>query len=88
MEDLLLLLCAGLLVLLQLLTCIFCKRAWLRWMPFMVSVALTAFCMVMYLCSNQTNWGYIILIGLIGIVLLFQGIILLVNRLIRLMMKF
>ncbi len=78
---------AGLLVLFQLFACIYAKKGLLRWLPFTISMALSIFCIIMYLGSNQTNWAYIILIALLGIVLLLQGCILLANRLIRWMMK-
>ncbi len=87
MEDWLIFISAGLLVLFQLLSCIFAKKALVRWLPFLVSAVLTVFCFAMYFGSNQTNWGYIILIALLGVVLLLQGAIIFVNRLIRWIIK-
>ncbi len=87
MEDLIFVVAAGLLVLFQVLSCVFAKRAWLRWLPFLISLALMAFCFVLYGLSGWTNWAYIILIALLGLALMAQGAVLLINRLVRWMLK-
>ncbi len=88
MEDLIFLIVAGLLILLQLMSCIFAKNTLLRLMPFLISIALTILCISIYLIGDQTNWAYIILTLLLGIVLLFQSVIILVNHFIRQILKF
>ncbi len=83
MEDLIFIVAAGLLVLLQVLGCILAKKAWLRWLPFLTSVALMVLCFSMYGLSGWTNWGYIILFALLAMTLMAQAAVLLVNRIIR-----
>ncbi len=74
----------GLLLLCQLLTCMFARRFFTRWMPFFAIVALTVLVIALYIATGGENWGYIILMFLLGLVLLADGVIILVNRLLRL----
>ncbi len=87
MEDLIIWIFAGLLVFFQILTCIFARKAWLRWLPFELSIAVAVFCLIAYVGSDRTNWAYIVLIALDGMVLLLQGLILLINRVSRWIIK-
>ena len=87
MEDWIIFASAGLLVILQLFSCIFAKRFLLRWLPFFVSLALVSFCSTMYFLGGMLYWAFIILIALLGIVLMMQATILVVNRMIRFVIK-
>ncbi len=83
MEDIIIYAFAVILVMLQVLTCILAKKAWLRWLPFMLNATFILLCFILYQGSNMTNWGYVILIAILSIVMLLQGAILLLNRVIR-----
>ena len=46
--------------------CMFSKKVWVRLVPLMVVGALAVFCFAMYALSGFTNWGYGILLMLLG----------------------
>ncbi len=71
---------AAVLLLGQLMACIFAKKALLRWLPFSATLLLMAGSFLGYALSGWTNWGFSVLIAVLLCILLIQGIMLLVFR--------
>ncbi len=86
-EDGIFILVSGVLVLGQVVACIFAKKTWVRWLPFGASLLLMALCFVLYGLSGWTNWGFLILIALVLGIMAAQGMTLLVAWLIRKILK-
>ncbi len=78
---------AAVLLLGQMIACIYARRAWLRWLPFGVCLLLALLCFAAYAASRWTNWGFLILLALHSCILAGQGLILLVNWLVRRLRK-
>ena len=57
------------------IVCMFSKKIWVRLLPLMVIGALAAFCFAMYALSGFTNWGYVVLLMLLGSVVAVIGVI-------------
>ncbi len=55
----------------QVLLTVFAKRRWLKWLPAMILGLLTVLCGIAYAMSGGTNWGFLILIA--GLVMLLAG---------------
>ena len=86
MEDLYLYI--GMLVLLAAqIGCLFVRKAWIRLIPTMINVGLMVFCVVAYALSGWTNWGYLILLLLLFILLAAMGLVWLIYGVIRLTQK-
>lgn len=67
--------------------CLFARKVWVRMIPVFITVALMAFCVIMYAASGFTNWGYLILLllaasllGAMGLLWLGYGIVRLVKK--------
>jgi hypothetical protein len=86
MEDLYLYLAMGALLVVQ-VGCFFAGRPWIRRIPTLINVALMAFCVVMYALSGCTNWGYLILLFLLFLLLVAMGILWLIYGIVRKMRK-
>ncbi len=69
MEDMVLWIGAGVLLIGQLLLCLLARKTWLKWIPVMVIVTLQALCFLAYGLSGWTNWGFLILFVLLVILL-------------------
>ncbi len=67
----------------QLMACIFVKKALLRWLPFCSSLVLMAGSFLEYALSGWTNWGFSVLIAVLLCILIFQGLMLLIAWLVK-----
>lgn len=86
MEDIWLLIW-GIALLIGQAVCLFARKVWVRMIPVFITVALMAFCVIMYAASGFTNWGYLILLllaasllGAMGLLWLGYGIVRLVKK--------
>lgn len=82
MEDIYLYIVMFMLWVLQ-IGCLFAKKVWVRLLPAMITVVLMAFCVVMYAISGFTNWGYLILLLLLFLLLAAIGVVWLVYGIVR-----
>lgn len=86
MEDIWLIV-GGLVLLMGQVGCLFAKKVWVRLIPVFIAVALVMLCIIMYVLSGLTNWGYLILLLLVALVLGAMGLVWLVYGIIRLARK-
>ena len=74
MEDAVMLIGAAVLLVGQ-IVCMFSKKVWVRLLPLMVIGVLALVCFGLYALSGFTNWGYMILLILLGAVTAVSGLI-------------
>lgn len=86
MEDIWLLV-GGLILLIGQIVCLFAKKVWVRLTPVFIAAALMVFCIIMYALSGFTNWGYLILLFLVALLLGAMGLAWLVYGIVRLVQK-
>ena len=86
MEDIWLLIW-GFALLIGQAVCLFAKKVWVRLIPVFITVALMAFCVIMYAASGFTNWGYLILLLLAACLLGAMGLVWLVFGIARVVRK-
>lgn len=82
MEDLYLYIGMAALFLAQ-IGCFFAKKVSIRLIPTLIVAALILICALMYILSSYTNWGYLILLTLLFLLLIVMGILWLIFGLIR-----
>ena len=54
----------------QLALCFAIKRRWIRLLPAMLAASLVIVCVIFYCWSGFTNWAWLIILALIGVILL------------------
>ncbi len=67
----------------QILLTALVKKAWVKWLPAMVLGILMILCVFGYGLSGWTNWGYLILIFALGMLLAGDGMAAICGLLIR-----
>ena len=67
--------------------CLFVKKIWVRLLPTLINVGLMVFGIVMYALGGWTNWGYLILLLLLFVLLAAMGLVWLIYGVIRLTQK-
>ncbi len=67
--------------------CLFAGKVWVRLIPTLINVGLMVFCVIAYAVSGWTNWGYLILLLLLFVLLAAMGLVWLIYGVIRLTKK-
>ncbi len=71
----------------QILLTALVKKAWVKWLPTMVLGILMILCVFGYGLSGWTNWGFIILFAVFGVLLAGTGVAAVFGVLLRRLLK-